>query len=296
MLVSWMLAFASMVVGDQIDPTIYARIFMGNKPMFDQMAKSVLDNLPDNGSILDLASGPGEPSVTLAQLGRGKKKIGKLVSTDLQKEMNEKAKMRAEKAGITWMEFAVTSADDLSQFPDKSFDAVTMSFGLMFVPKKQKAMDEIYRVLKPGGFAYVSVWKELMFHQFAHEVLAEVAGKKKLPEFAINPLALKENQAVESYAKLAGLEVSKSEMLSYHFKLGTAAETADALTILAGGALQQLEKDAKKNSVSPKEKFYDIVAREVGKRGWKVGEDVAIPENKPQLLRLWKRLLYDQEL
>eukprot|EP00929_Paragymnodinium_shiwhaense_P089060 TRINITY_DN49317_c0_g1_i1.p1 TRINITY_DN49317_c0_g1~~TRINITY_DN49317_c0_g1_i1.p1 ORF type:complete len:304 (-),score=59.41 TRINITY_DN49317_c0_g1_i1:293-1204(-) len=285
----WFIAFTTSTVADQIDPAIYARLFVNNKPIYDAMSKAVLDKLPDRGSILDLASGPGEPSVTLAR--QGGEKVGRIVTTDFQKEMTEKAKARAEEAGLTAagkMEFTALSADDLSQFPDGSFDAVTMCYGLMFVPKRQKSLEEIYRVLNPGGFAYISVWKELTFHKFAHEVLAEIAGEQ-MPEFAINPMALKDKDVVETFAKSAKLEISQDERLSYTFKMGTAKDTADGLTILAGGSLKQLEKDGKNDA---KEKFYQIVAREVEKRGWKSGsgnsEDVIIPDNKPQMLTLRK--------
>jgi len=144
----WALAQAA----EQIDPKIYARLFMNNKPMFDRMSTAVLQKLPKSGKVLDLASGPGEPSVTLATMEPN----AHIICTDSQAAMTEKAKTRASAAGITNIGFEVTSADDLAKWNDGNFDAVTMSFGLMFVANKAKSLHEIYRVLKPGGFAYVS--------------------------------------------------------------------------------------------------------------------------------------------
>merc|ERR1719313_2776633 len=227
--------------------------------MFDAMSKEVINNLNegDNAGILDLASGPGEPSVTLATMG--KSRIGRIVSTDFQEKMNEQAKMRAEKAGVSGpiMEFAApVSADDLSRFPASSFDAVTMSFGLMFVPNKQKC-------------------------------LAEINGGSMMPEFAINPLALNQSGVVEKYAEAAGLEVFRDKLLSYGFPMGTATETADGLTILTGSSLKKLEAEG--GIPDAKKKFYQIVEREVSSRGWKTADKgVIIPDNKPQLLTLKK--------
>ncbi|MDH3872324.1 MAG: ubiquinone/menaquinone biosynthesis methyltransferase, partial [Gammaproteobacteria bacterium] len=46
--------------------------------------------------------------------------------------------------------FAQANAEQLP-FPDNSFDLVTMAFGLRNVTDKQRALDAIYRVLRPGG-------------------------------------------------------------------------------------------------------------------------------------------------
>merc|ERR1740139_199337 len=146
-----------------------------------------------------------------------------------------------------------------------------MSFGLMFVPDRAKCLKEIYRVLKPGGFAYISVWKELNFHTFAHEVLEEINDGEMMPEFPINPLALKKINAVERLAiDNTPFEVFSHELLTYDFKLGTAKETADSLKILTQSSLDTLESEGKDAHY----KFYKIVEREVTARGWKTDEGV----------------------
>jgi demethylmenaquinone methyltransferase / 2-methoxy-6-polyprenyl-1,4-benzoquinol methylase len=48
------------------------------------------------------------------------------------------------------IEFVEADAEALP-FPDDSFDAVTISFGLRNVNRPQVALEEMYRVLKPGG-------------------------------------------------------------------------------------------------------------------------------------------------
>ena len=46
--------------------------------------------------------------------------------------------------------FAQVNAEQLP-FPDNSFDLVTMAFGLRNVTDKQRALNAIYRAVKPGG-------------------------------------------------------------------------------------------------------------------------------------------------
>lgn len=96
--------------------------------------------------VLDLASGTGEPALSLA---RAVELEGHAVATDLVPEMLATAQQKAEAQGLSNMEFRVTDAENLP-FPDAAFDRVTCRFGLMFFPNVQKALAGIHRVLKPG--------------------------------------------------------------------------------------------------------------------------------------------------
>ena len=50
---------------------------------------------------------------------------------------------------------------DLAEFADNSFDVVTSCYGYMFVEDKQKAFEETFRVLKPGGTLVATYWRYL---------------------------------------------------------------------------------------------------------------------------------------
>lgn len=102
---------------------------------------------------LDVASGTGEPGLSIAALAPR----GRVVLTDLVPEMLDIARRRADALGITGVETAVCSADDLP-FPDASFDSVSVRFGYMFFPDIDRATAEFARVLAPGGRLCASVW------------------------------------------------------------------------------------------------------------------------------------------
>ena len=102
---------------------------------------------------LDIASGTGEPGLTVARLAP----LGHIVLTDLAGEMLEIARRRAELQGITNFETKTCSADDLP-FGDATFDSVSVRFGYMFLPDVAAATAEFARVLKPGGRLCSSVW------------------------------------------------------------------------------------------------------------------------------------------
>jgi ubiquinone/menaquinone biosynthesis C-methylase UbiE len=102
---------------------------------------------------LDIASGTGEPGLSIARLVPK----GHVVLTDLVPEMLDIAARRARLQGITNVETKVCSADDLP-FDDATFDSVSVRFGYMFFPDMAKATAEFTRVLKPRGRLCSSVW------------------------------------------------------------------------------------------------------------------------------------------
>src|SRR6478752_5550833 len=104
---------------------------------------------------LDLASGTGEPGLSIARLAPK----GRVVLTDLVAEMLDIAARRARSQGLANVETTVCSADDLP-FDDATFDSVSVRFGYMFFPDVAKATAEFARVLKPGGRLCASVWVE----------------------------------------------------------------------------------------------------------------------------------------
>lgn len=104
--------------------------------------------------VLDLATGPGEPALTLASLVGPE---GKIVGIDPIPEMVAAARRAAERLGATNTQFEVAFADQLP-FPDNTFDAAVSRFGIMFFPSPLDAIREMLRVLKPAGKMALAVW------------------------------------------------------------------------------------------------------------------------------------------
>ncbi|GGA75627.1 methyltransferase [Flavobacterium palustre] len=121
------------------------------KPIGDKMIELI--NPKENENVLDVASGTGEPGISIAaKIGNGK-----IIFTDLSNGMLEIAKENASKAGIPNFETQVCDVSELP-FDDNSFDIVSCRLGFMFFPDMQMAAKELVRVLKPGGRFTTSVW------------------------------------------------------------------------------------------------------------------------------------------
>ncbi|MBM4219397.1 MAG: bifunctional demethylmenaquinone methyltransferase/2-methoxy-6-polyprenyl-1,4-benzoquinol methylase UbiE [Gammaproteobacteria bacterium] len=97
---------------------------------------------------LDVASGTGDLGAGLArQVGRE----GLAVLTDINREMLARGRDRLIDQGIVaQVAFVLANAESLP-FPDRSFDCVTIGFGLRNVTDKPAALASMRRVLKPGG-------------------------------------------------------------------------------------------------------------------------------------------------
>lgn len=98
--------------------------------------------------ILDLASGTCDLAIKMGKKLAG---TGRLVASDINDSMLSIGRDRMTDNGLVKnVEFQLANAEKLP-FEDNSFDLVTMAFGLRNVTNKDKALAEIYRVLKPGG-------------------------------------------------------------------------------------------------------------------------------------------------
>lgn len=121
------------------------------KPMGDALIKAL--NIKSNDVVLDIASGTGEPSLTIASIVTN----GEVYATDLSDEMLNIARTYADERDINNIEFKVADVSDLP-FKDNFFDKVCCRLGFMFFPDMQVAANEMFRVCKSGGKVATSVW------------------------------------------------------------------------------------------------------------------------------------------
>jgi SAM-dependent methyltransferase len=126
-------------------------------------------------TVLDVAGGAGEPSLTIAEVVGPE---GWVTCTDGVAQMVEAARAEAQRRGLTNMRFQQCAADSLP-FPDNSFDVVVSRLGAMFFP--DPAFRELLRVLRPNGRLAFAVWGKSEVNPFCYLVTRVMDQHVKSP-------------------------------------------------------------------------------------------------------------------
>lgn len=105
-------------------------------------------NVQKGSKALDICCGTGDWTIALAKdVGPGH-----VIGLDFSKNMLSVGKEKVEELNLKNVELIQGNAMSLP-FEDNTFDYVTIGFGLRNVPDYGQVLNEMYRVLKPGGMA-----------------------------------------------------------------------------------------------------------------------------------------------
>jgi ubiquinone/menaquinone biosynthesis C-methylase UbiE len=127
--------------------------------------------------VLDVAGGPGEPSLTIAETVGP---TGSVMCTDAVAEMVAAAEAEAKRRGLTNVEFQQCVAESLP-FADNTFDAAVSRLGVMFFPDVPAAFREMLRVVKPNGRLCFVVWGKSEHNPFTNVVQQVLSRYVEMP-------------------------------------------------------------------------------------------------------------------
>ena len=100
--------------------------------------------------VLDVGCGTGVVAITAARRG------GNVEAADLTSELLERARENARTAQVQ-IEWREADVEELP-YPAETFDVVVSQFAHMFAPRPEVAINEMLRVLRPGGRIAFSTW------------------------------------------------------------------------------------------------------------------------------------------
>jgi ubiquinone/menaquinone biosynthesis C-methylase UbiE len=153
------------------------------------------------GAVLDLATGPGEPALTVAEfVGTA----GKVLGIDPVPEMVEAARREANRRRLGNASFVVAQAEALPA-QTGSFDAAVSRFGVMFFPAPVNGIREMLRVLKPGGKIAFAVWYFAERNPF-HYILSRIVER-----YVASPPPMEDAPDAFRYARPGKLRAIVSE-------------------------------------------------------------------------------------
>jgi ubiquinone/menaquinone biosynthesis C-methylase UbiE len=126
----------------------YARTRRNDLEDFRREARVAAEHLPSGCSVLEVAPGPGFFAIELAKLGDFK-----VTGLDISRSFVEIATKNARDAGVI-VDFQLGNASAMP-FAGESFDFVYCAAAFKNFSEPKKALDEMHRVLRPGGEAVV---------------------------------------------------------------------------------------------------------------------------------------------
>lgn len=115
---------------------------------FKALARRVADELPAGSQVLEVAPGPGYFAIELAKLGSYR-----ITGLDISHTFVQIARRNAAQAGAE-VDFQQGNASNMP-FADQSFDFLLCRAAFKNFSEPVRALQEMYRVLKPGGRALV---------------------------------------------------------------------------------------------------------------------------------------------
>jgi ubiquinone/menaquinone biosynthesis C-methylase UbiE len=115
---------------------------------FRALAARLREVLPQGGDVLEVAPGPGFVAIDMAKDG-----AYRVTGLDVSRTMVELAHANAAEAGVQ-VDFFQGNASAMP-FADDSFDLLTCSAAFKNFSEPHKALEEMHRVLRPGGTAMV---------------------------------------------------------------------------------------------------------------------------------------------
>ena len=174
-------------------------------------------------SVLDVATGPGEPALDIATLVGLE---GRVVGVDPIPQMVAGARRSADRGGLRNTQFEVAFADDLP-FAADGFDAVVSRFGIMFAPSPLDAVREMLRVLKPDRRLAFAVWHHAesnpFFYTMSRVIERYIDSPPPEPD-AADALRFAARGKLQKVLHDAGVNASSERLLLFNIEASVSPE------------------------------------------------------------------------
>jgi ubiquinone/menaquinone biosynthesis C-methylase UbiE len=128
---------------------------------WSRFGQTTIDRLSLNSGdiVLDVCCGSGASAIPAAKYVGD---TGSVLGVDLAEQLLNLARMKVKQQNLTNIKFRAGDFQDLG-LPDASFDAIVCVFGIFFVPDMVAAVQELWRMVHPGGKLAITSWGKNVF-------------------------------------------------------------------------------------------------------------------------------------
>ncbi len=186
--------------------TWYARNAARDAVEYRRAAMRIAGALDEGADVLDVATGPGHLAIELAKLSArlGELGPGRVTGVDISRSFVTIAEENARAAGVD-VRFQIGNAQALP-FADEAFDAVVCRAAFKNFSDPAKALDEMARVLRPGGFGLImDLNRETPAREIDDYVDKKSMGaiSRSMTRFIFRHMMIKRAYAPSDFARMA---------------------------------------------------------------------------------------------
>ncbi len=198
--------------------------------MFAPITRALIEDaqIASGHSVLDVATGPGEPALSIAEVVGPQ---GSVVGIDPVPEMITAAQRAAGRTRLNNARFEIAFAD-LLPFPTDHFDAAVSRFGVMFFPFPVEGVRQMLRVLKPKARLAFAVWhteETNPFHYVVSQLVERYIPSEPIPPDSPDAFRFAAAGKLLNVLNEAGAVASSERLLQ--FKIEASLSVADFWTL-----------------------------------------------------------------
>jgi ubiquinone/menaquinone biosynthesis C-methylase UbiE len=219
-----------------------AVIVAGGAAICERIAE--LAQLEPGHRVLDIASGTGEPALTLAKALNG---TGAVLLTDQSEMMLGVAERRAKAKGINNAKFINTEGSELD-IGEEKVNVVTSRWGLSFVPDWRSSVANFTSHMVPGARVVICVWaapNKVAMIWTAMSVVGERYNPPKPPPGMPGPFTMADPSALVACLEENGFTGVEVERFNVAFSFDSAEEYTRLIGDTAAPVLKLLSTKSK---------------------------------------------------
>jgi len=207
-------------------------------PVFDRWLGEATELMLDlagvkpGARVVDIAAGSGGQSIAAARRG------ATVLATDISSNILDEAERAARAAGVTTIATRVVDGESLDVAPG-TFDAAISRLGLMYMPDKQRALEQACTALRDGGRYAALVFSEPDRNGFFSIPIGIIRRRAELPPPAPGLPGPFSAANLGDLLEAAGFDDVEVHRVEAPLQLGSAAECAQ-LERESFGALHQM--------------------------------------------------------